>query len=71
VLDGSGRLDDIIRSSMSWDVMGGCARRAWARNEHAIEVSGEFNGKHPDQHITLPHIADERLLRNLVGRSGR
>jgi urocanate hydratase len=71
VLDGSDRVDDIIRSAMSWDVMGGVARRAWARNEHAIEVSGEFNGKHPDQHITLPHIADECMLRDLVGRPGR
>ena len=71
VLDGSDRVDDIIKSAMSWDVMGGVARRAWARNEHAIDVSGEFNGKHPDQHITLPHIADERMLRDLVGRPRR
>ena len=56
---------------MSWDVMGGVARRAWARNEHAIDVSGEFNEKHLDQHITLPHIADEAMLRNLVAASKR
>ncbi len=71
VLDGSDRVDDIIRSAMSWDVMGGVARRAWARNEHAIDVSGEFNEKHLDQHITLPHIADEAMLRNLVAASKR
>ena len=71
VLDGSDRVDDIIKSAMSWDVMGGVARRAWARNEHAIDVSGEFNGKHPDQHITLPHIADETRLRELVERPER
>ena len=71
VLDGSDRVDDIIKSAMSWDVMGGVARRAWARNEHAIDVSGEFNGKHPDQHITLPHIADETRLRELVERTKR
>ena len=33
VLDGSFRVDEIIRSAMSWDVMGGVARRTWARNE--------------------------------------
>ncbi len=71
VLDGSDRVDGIIRSAMSWDVMGGVARRAWARNEHAFEVGMEFNGKHPDQHITLPHIADEVMLRNLLAASKR
>jgi urocanate hydratase len=33
VLDGSEiRVDAIIRQAMPWDVMGGVARRAWARN---------------------------------------
>ena len=36
VLDGSKRMDDIIKSALSWDVMGGVARRNWARNENAI-----------------------------------
>ncbi len=30
VLDGSKRVDEIIVSALSWDVMGGVARRAWA-----------------------------------------
>ena len=37
VLDGSQRVDEIIRSALLWDVMGGVARRSWARNEHSIE----------------------------------
>ncbi|MEG2936079.1 MAG: urocanate hydratase, partial [Clostridium sp.] len=41
VLDGSERVDNIIRLSMAWDVMGGVARRAWARNPHSIETSME------------------------------
>ena len=32
VLDGSPRVDEIIRRAIPWDVMGGVARRAWARN---------------------------------------
>ena len=32
VCDGSERVDRILRSSMLWDVMGGVARRSWARN---------------------------------------
>lgn len=39
VCDGSLRVDEILRSSMLWDVMGGVARRSWARNEHAMETS--------------------------------
>ena len=54
VLDGSERVDKIIRSSMSWDVMGGVARRAWARCENAIKVSLDYNQRSKNQHITIP-----------------
>ncbi len=54
VLDGSERVDKIIRSSMSWDVMGGVARRAWARCENAIKVSLAYNQRSTNQHITIP-----------------
>ena len=43
VLDGSERVDEIIKLSLSWDVMGGVARRNWARNENAMSTSIEFN----------------------------
>ncbi|MDR1977223.1 MAG: urocanate hydratase [Synergistaceae bacterium] len=66
VLDGSRRVDEIIRSSMSWDVISGVARRAWARNEHAIETIEAFNKNRDDGHITLPFIADEEVLERLV-----
>ncbi|MDR1916042.1 MAG: urocanate hydratase [Synergistaceae bacterium] len=66
VLDGSGRVDEIIRSSMSWDVVGGIARRAWARNEHSIETVTAFNASRGDGHITLPFIADDEYLTELV-----
>ena len=68
VLDGSLRVDEIIRASMSWDVIGGVARRAWARNEHAVETIEEFNKKRGDGHITLPYLADDKELEKLVGR---
>ena len=38
VCDGSERVDEILRSAMLWDVMGGVARRSWARNPHAMET---------------------------------
>ncbi|MDR2529889.1 MAG: urocanate hydratase [Synergistaceae bacterium] len=68
VLDGSRRVDEVIRLSMSWDVMSGVARRAWGRNAHAIETVEEFNGKRDDGHITLPFIADDKYLEELVGK---
>ena len=66
VLDGSERVDRIIKESMSWDVISGVARRAWARNEHAIETVNTFNAKRSDGHITVPFIADEAYLAKLV-----
>lgn len=70
VLDGSQRVDNIIKSAMLWDVMGGVARRNWARNPHAIEVSEEFNKKYAGKgHITIPFVADDKLIGNLVDKS--
>jgi len=67
VCDGSLRVDEILRSSMLWDVMGGVARRSWARNENAMETSEAFNLSHGDAyHITLPYLADEELIKRIV-----
>ncbi|WP_347046400.1 urocanate hydratase [Bacteroides fragilis] len=67
VCDGSLRVDEILRSSVLWDVMGGVARRSWARNEHAMETSEAFNLSHGDAyHITLPYLADEELIKRIV-----
>jgi urocanate hydratase len=66
VLDGSERVDKVLRTAMTWDVMGGVARRAWARNPHSIEVSKEFNAAaKAGEKITLPHLVDESLLSSL------
>ncbi len=67
VCDGSERVDEILRSAMLWDVMGGVARRSWARNEHAMETSREFNDTHSDgYHITMPYVADEELVEKCI-----
>ncbi len=69
VLDGSEKVDRVIRMALSWDVMGGVARRSWARNPHAMEVSEEFNRERGDfGAITMPTLVDERLLDRLLGR---
>lgn len=71
VCDGSERVDRILRSSMLWDVMGGVARRSWARNPHAMETSAEFNESHADgYHITLPHLAEDSLINKILKDKG-
>jgi urocanate hydratase len=70
VLDGSEAKDRIIRSAMEWDVLNGIARRAWARNGNAMETAAAWNDQHPERgHITLPHVADDKLVEELVERS--
>ena len=67
VLDGSARVDAIIHSAMLWDVMGGVARRSWARNPHAIETVREFNQLQRGRAlVTLPHLAEDSLLDTLI-----
>lgn len=67
VLDGSERADEIIRQAISWDVMGGVARRAWAGNAHSIETVMEYQQmRNGADQIVLPFLADEELLKNTV-----
>jgi len=69
VLDGSKAVDDIIRSAMLWDVMGGVARRSWAGNANARKVAVAYNRENPNKdHITLPHLADDRAVADAVER---
>ncbi len=67
VLDGSERMDAIIRSGLSWDVMGGVARRNWARNENAVSTVRDWNEKHRGEgHITMPFMVADDLVEKSV-----
>jgi len=69
VLDGSERVDRIIKTAIPWDVMGGVARRAWARNEAAIETGIAYNRERAGKDtITIPYLADEGMVKDLVAR---
>jgi urocanate hydratase len=69
VLDGSRRVDDIIRSAMNWDVMGGVARRNWARNPNAMDVAAAYNRDNDNgDQITLPFVADGGAVDAAVAR---
>lgn len=69
LLDGSQRMDEVVKSALSWDVMGGVARRNWARNTNAIKTSEKWNAEHaPEGYITIPFVADDALIDNLVNK---
>jgi len=66
VLDGSERVDTILRAAMPFDTMVGVARRNWARNDNAMATSREYNALYPgSDHITIPHPLDDSLLEGL------
>jgi len=67
VLDGSERIDEIIKSAIMWDVMGGVARRSWARNENSISTSVAYNKNYAEiGHITIPFVASDQLVEDMV-----
>ncbi|MGB9440695.1 MAG: urocanate hydratase [Desulfobacterales bacterium] len=70
VLDGSERVDSVIKQAIPWDVMGGVARRAWARNDNSIETAIKYNDmRRGSDHITLPFLTDENLVEHLVAKA--
>ncbi|TFG09296.1 urocanate hydratase, partial [Candidatus Thorarchaeota archaeon] len=67
VLDGSERVDSIIKSALDWDVNCGIARRAWARNDHAVETAIRWNKNLEGRgQITVPFIPEDDLVEELV-----
>ncbi len=67
VLDGSEKVDKIIKTAIEWDVMGGIARRSWARNTHAFKTAYTWNNENENRgHLTLPFIADDKYLDNII-----
>ena len=70
LLDGSARVDEIIKSAMSWDVMGGVARRSWAGNAGAYVTAKRYNERDNNKgHITLPYLADDALLDRVLNEN--
>lgn len=68
VCDGSERVDEILKKAMLWDVMGGVARRSWARNENAMSTVREWNDTQADNGfmITEPYLVNDSLLDDLM-----
>ncbi|PIU25414.1 MAG: urocanate hydratase [Candidatus Infernicultor aquiphilus] len=69
VLDGGKRVDVIIKKAISWDVLGGVARRSWARNKHAVETVIKHNKENKvGDHITIPYLVNEDLIKKVMSR---
>ncbi len=66
VIDGSADSDRHIREMLFWDVNNGIARRSWARNEGARFAIEREMARTPGLKVTLPHLADERLIRKTL-----
>ena len=67
VLDGSERVDEILKMSMPWDTMIGVSRRNWAGNPNSMSTVAEYNEMYKGQdHITIPYLADDAVVKAAV-----
>jgi urocanate hydratase len=66
VLDGTAEADRRLKMMLHWDVNNGIVRRSWARNKEAIStIKREMEGT-PGLKITLPYVADEKIIENAL-----
>lgn len=63
LLDGREETDQILREALVYDVMAGVSRRAWARNENAIESIKKWDETIGKLKVTLPNLVSEELLK--------
>ncbi len=66
VLDGTDDSDRRLAMMLHWDVNNGISRRSWARNEGAIFAIKRAMEKEPRLKVTLPNIADDKLIDSLL-----
>ena len=65
VLDGSEDAERRLKMMLLWDVNNGISRRNWARNEGAIFAAKRAMQEFPEIEITIPEIADDKLINQL------
>lgn len=64
VLDGTADANRRLKSMLYFDVNNGIARRAWARNEGALNAINKEIKK--GLNVTLPYLTDENLINKIV-----
>ena len=65
VLDGSDDSQRRLENMLYWDVNNGISRRSWARNNGAITAIERAMEVNPKLKVTVPNIADDKLIDNL------
>ncbi|MCX6271127.1 MAG: urocanate hydratase [Bacteroidetes bacterium] len=66
LLDGSVDASRRLKSMLFWDVNNGISRRCWARNEGAVFAIKRAMEAEPLLKVTLPNIADDSLIDQLI-----
>ncbi|RLD26484.1 MAG: urocanate hydratase [Bacteroidetes bacterium] len=62
LLDGTEEAEKRLKMMLYWDVNNGIARRSWARNPDALFAIKRAMEENKDLKITIPNIADDKLL---------
>ena len=66
LIDGSEDAARKLESMLHWDVNNGVARRAWARNNGAIEAIGQAMRENPGLRVTMPNITNDAIFDKLI-----
>jgi urocanate hydratase len=61
-LDGSDDAQRRLKLMLHWDVNNGIARRSWARNKEAIFAIKREMERTPNLKVTLPNIANDKVI---------
>jgi len=62
VLDGSERADAKVKLMLKWDVLNGVSRRAWAKNDNAMETVELAMEHDPKLQVTIANKTDSKDL---------
>ena len=65
VLDGTEVAEKRLRLMLHWDVNNGIARRAWARNDEAINAISRAMREEPQLKVTIPNKVEDKLINGL------
>jgi urocanate hydratase len=68
VIDGTESTSGKLERMLFWDVNNGIARRSWSRNESAIAAIKREMGRTPGLRVTIPYIADDKIIEEVVGK---
>ncbi|HDR88723.1 MAG TPA: urocanate hydratase [Bacteroidetes bacterium] len=68
VLDGSSGADRRLESMLHWDVNNGIARRSWGRNPGAIDAIRREMERTPLLKVTLPYMANDDVVQNVLNK---